>query len=71
MSIVPPATAIESMLTGVDDSIAEIVGDTPADVVTAWMGIAQVKATCALVHAVRELTETIRTTGKEEAADET
>lgn len=57
-----PESAILSNLTIVDDVISTIKGEHPTDVTMAAMAIAQVHATCALVHAVRDLTQAVRET---------
>lgn len=55
-----PEPAIQLNLETVDQLMAQIMGRQPTEVTMAHMSRAQVYATCALVHAVRHLTETIR-----------
>ncbi|MCW2915522.1 MAG: hypothetical protein JWN52_3590 [Actinomycetia bacterium] len=57
-----PESAILSNLNNVDDLIVKIRGPQPTDVTMAHMAIAQVYATSALVHAVRDLTQAVRET---------
>ena len=58
----PPADGILGLLTAVDSHLQEIRdrGSSLPLLNTAQAGVAQVIATCALVHAVRELTEEVR-----------
>jgi hypothetical protein len=55
-----PEPAILSNLNNVDDTMPKIRGAQPTDVTMAHMAVAQVYATSALVHAVRELTQAVR-----------
>jgi hypothetical protein len=58
--IVEPAEGLERQLTNVDTHVNEVQGDHPAAFIQVHMAAAQVNATCALVHAVREMTSEIR-----------
>jgi hypothetical protein len=58
--LVEPGEGIERFLAMVDKRMAAIEGTLPAPVVEGHMAVAQVHATCALVHAVRELAAEIR-----------
>ncbi|HEY9414742.1 MAG TPA: hypothetical protein VIQ30_08300 [Pseudonocardia sp.] len=58
--IVEPAVGVERQLTNVDTHMDEVQGDHPAPFIQVHMAAAQVSATCALVHAVREMTSEIR-----------
>lgn len=60
MALIPPAEAMEGMLRGVDTHVNAVNGDHPAEFIKLHMAAAQVQATCALVHAVRELTGEVR-----------
>jgi hypothetical protein len=55
-----PEQEILSNLAGVDGVFKMIEGLQPADRIIAQMAVAQVYATSALVHAVRELTQAVR-----------
>jgi hypothetical protein len=58
--IVAPGEGIERFLVKVDARMREINGTHLTETVQAEMAVAQVAATCALVHAVRELTAEVR-----------
>lgn len=60
MTLLTPADAVEGMLAKVDGYLESIGGDHPIPFVQARMAVAQVQATCALVHAVRDLTDAVR-----------
>lgn len=60
MTLVTPAEGMEAQLGNVDQRINDLQGNQPTAVVQAAMAVAQVNATCALVHAVRELTDEVR-----------
>lgn len=55
-----PTTAMVANMTDVDRLMREIVGDHPRDYILVKTAVAQVAATSALVHAVRELTATLK-----------
>lgn len=58
MTLKNPAGAVEIVLSDVHKNLNQIAGhSTTGD---GLMAVAQVQATCALVHAVRELTEQVR-----------
>lgn len=59
---IAPREGLGRCLESVDREMAATVGDHPAAFVQARAARAQVYATCALVHAVRDLTDTIRST---------
>lgn len=54
------AEAVHDSLNCVAEQLDRIAGDLPVEVVQARMAVAQVMASCALVHAVRELTDEVR-----------
>lgn len=57
----PAGQAMREQLADVDDNLNRVIGRTvPVEEARAHLALAQVKATCALVHAVRELTEAVR-----------
>lgn len=58
--IIDPVNGIERMLNTTDKNMSQITGRQPTDVTIAGSSLAQVYATCALVHAVRELTQAVR-----------
>ena len=63
MSTLPPVAPEQGIATNfghVDRLMKVIEGRQPADATMAHMSVAQVFATCALVHAVRQLTDEIR-----------
>lgn len=55
MPLIDPHKGIEDQLSGVDTHMLETQGDHPAAFIQLHLAAAQVNATCALVHAVREL----------------
>lgn len=67
MKLIPPAGGIEGKLADVQANLKKITGHPASD--EALMAVAQVQATCALVHAVRELTAEVRKLNRQEAAD--
>ena len=58
----PPAQAMVDQLADVDREVRELAGReyVASDLAAVRIALAHMKATCALVHAVRELTEQIR-----------
>lgn len=60
MTLKNPADGMEAQLVSVDKRMNAVTGDHPAAYVQAEMAAAQVNAICALVHAVRELTDEVR-----------
>lgn len=59
--IKPAGQSLREQLADVDANLSIIDGrSVPVEEAMAHLSMAQVKATCALVHAVRELTEAIR-----------
>jgi hypothetical protein len=67
MTLKTPAEGMEGQLTGVDARMEAVNGTHPAAYIQAEMAAAQVQATCALVHAVRELTGEVRKLNRERA----
>lgn len=57
---VMPAEGVARMLTVVDEQMAQVQGESTIERTMAASAFAQVYATCALVHAVRELTQAVR-----------
>ena len=58
--LVDPTTGIPRMLDLVDKNMAGISGQQTVQRTMAGSALSQVYATCALVHAVRELTQAVR-----------
>lgn len=69
MTLKNPADGIEDNLVDVDARMKAVTGTNPAAYVQAEMAAAQVQATCALVHAVRELTAEVRKLNRQETVD--
>lgn len=59
-SLIDPSEGITNNFGIVDEQIKLIQGDHPIEVIEVHMRVALVSATCALVHAVRELTAEVR-----------
>lgn len=62
MHLKPAEQAMREQFGDVDASLNLVIGESvSAQMVMAQVAVTQVKATCALVHAVREMNETLRT----------
>ncbi|WUI02086.1 hypothetical protein OHR68_09850 [Spirillospora sp. NBC_00431] len=70
MTLKKPAEAMSGQLADVDANMRNVIGEHPAAFVQANMAAAQVQATCALVHAVRELTDEVRKAGASQRGGE-